>query len=322
MNCITGCIEQLQSNAKIVTFNMNQKFLSKELSNGYWHGDCKYKISVLRYGDILEPIKIQCYNCDNFKIKSIIFCTLSSRESVIDVDFFKFENIEEEIRIDNKLCKVYHLDKLKFTPILLFPMKHYQNYDIYIETEGECDNIVLNSRYSLFQTNFRDKYYSINDGHFSVDVLRFKSSDEFVCKSNTLYGISCGWGTYINGLIVTGFDNIQNINRLQIKLSSRYRNHYHKYISYDDKLTIMENTINIDDHTIYISFNGKSYKDKVDVKSALNTRSGMIFLFSMDDDVSQKLKIGFYELGELNVAPNCYVVYYNSSVIGVHEERM
>lgn len=215
------------------------------------------KFNIPREYDIYEPTKIMCNDCnENFFIKSIIL-TIGNIDiiSIRDTNFFDFINFSENIQIDGKLCKVYHLDKTNiFFPIKVSLLK-YHEINITITTVGNCNNIKLNGRGSFVGNTINNNISEEMIKTISIGkVENYSSNQEKQIHINE----------NINGIILTNI-NVNIINSISLKLCEYNR------INYTDKFEIMMNTQRINDNTIYINLNECNYYDNIN-NNSLTTR--------------------------------------------------
>lgn len=296
-----GCITQLLDERCIYASYLENEE-AKSVEDGH------YKYIFERKCDGMEINNIYCYNCnDDFRITTMNVAINNLNVLSFDFDFLKFINYEKIYGED----RVYRISDIFPYDLVRFFRDDIRN-EIHIElhTDGHCDKIKIVNKWSLFELSMRklmvekirsDPYHS-----FKISKLfTYKPGTKFIINMSSIANIN------ISGIIVSGFDNIKNINKVTLDIDNKDHLFSPRFACLD-KLTLMMNTVKLNDNTIYIPFSTTtlSYK-KVDMHSylALN-RHRIQILFGHDNpSVTQKLKVGFYYVVANTNTNNNYEMY-------------
>lgn len=215
---------------------------------------------IPRSSDIITFRKLFFYNCsDDFTIRRIIICisSLSSTYNIIPADFAQFiDNLEETFIIRSQTCKIFHLDKLGLHLEFIMIALGFSSISIKVDIAGTCDTCKLNIK-QLFHNSLERRRYIEHDfcipitTHIKMSIAPITNGILNI-HNNTQYSA-------INGLILTGFNNLNSITSMTISLNITKSRH----IFYNDNQDIIDNCTILNKKSLYIPFNSSSYSDIV-----------------------------------------------------------
>jgi hypothetical protein len=272
--------------------------------------DFEYMINIKNSGkklDLYKPTKLYCYNVkNNFKVTGIsLYINNIEAIDITDLDFFNFIDFIEDNKIDDKLHKIYHLDKLNLFLDIPTLNTLIQQILIKVKINGICDEIKIGGECTYFDT-IGHKMIANQD---QFNIKQFAMSNEVIYNNkqeiiSLLYG---GLSHCINGVIIKGLDykRVKSIKWLLNGLQRLY---------YSDKLLVKSNIkILVDDnvnnnYAFYIPLNNCNYYDDFSNKGLISHRiDKQSFIFELDDDYKDvKIKIGAYSNNIILMNPNNY----------------
>jgi len=172
-------------------------------------------------------------------------------------------DLKESLTIDGAEYVIYHLDKLAMKLNYHIVSIPYNVFKLCVYTEGTCESSVVNCKYINYCSRIR---LSLGEYH-RVPYKTFIISEKIdICNAQPIY---ISGKHQCNGYIITGFTDINNINSILLNLGANAR------INYNNKVSIRTNCTIINNHTLYIPFNDKSYDADITPNDMFNIYNGI-----------------------------------------------
>lgn len=272
------------------------------------------KITIRRIGDIAKLRKIIFRNCgDDFVCENIRLVIGGQIIHNLQTDILSLIHIDyvENITIDGERHKIFHLDKLNIVLEFACMLIMHQEISVELCVSGSYSSCVLNVN-NIYINNHTTRHIIRSEPIISMPQPSLCFGQPTTIQNNGTINIMHHGSS--NGIILTGFTNINTLSSIEVKFNNATR------LFYEDEIVIRQNCDIINENTIYIPLNSARFNDDIITNQSIHhfRLDNISVNISLNNETIQNIYDASYNLHYAYIHNNIYIP---DNVYGQHQSQ-